>query len=342
MKLIKFKFLFISIYIYIIYLFSGLLLLTPVSLLNIYYSDYGFGIKNIFYITVSFILKNIMGTEVFVNSTNLANDLIKEKRQIVVIQNHFSEIDYLFVSYFLTNFKNFYQVFRYKMIFVAKKLVGNIFIGVGLLSLLSKDLYIKRDIEYDYEKICSDNNANLLYIFPEGTCFNSFTKKISDKYTKKNNLIKYKYHLYPRMTGIYSLMKSHEKYKVVYDFSVIYDTIPKRDLYSVHKFHHFFTNTEFPSRVFINIRKYNLDINNGFEEKMQEIFTSKDKFIKNFDINKNKFEKISINNDLGICCFIITNITTILSIFLYYKYNFIRTLYVFYILFYFIYYNYLQ
>lgn len=338
--MIKIKFLLLSLYIYINYLMSALVLMTPVSFLNLYTQNFGFGIKNIYFISIAFMLKYIIGTEVFVNSNNLANSLIKEDRQVIVIQNHFSEIDYFFISYFLTNFKNFYHLFKFKTIFVAKKLVGNILLGVGMFSLLSKDLYLKRDIKCDYEKICSNNDANLLYIFPEGTCFNFMTKKISDKYTKKNNLTRFKYHLYPRTTGIYNLMKSHPKYSVIYDFTVLYDTINKDNLFKVHKFHHFLYNCEFPSRIFINIRKYKLDIHDGFKNKLEDIFESKDSFIKNFDINKNKFEKINFHYEMGLTCFIISNLITIISIYLYYNYNFIRTLFFFQILSYLIFYNY--
>ncbi len=337
--MIKIKFLLLFLYIYINYLMSALILMTPVSFLNLYSQNYGFGIKNIYFISIAFVLKYIMGTEVFVNSNKLVNSLIKEDRQVIVIQNHFSEIDYFFISYFLTNFKNFYELFRFKTIFVAKKLVGNILIGVGMFSLLSKDLYLKRDIKCDYKNICSNNDANLLYIFPEGTCFNFITKKISDKYTKKNNLTKFKYHLYPRTTGIYNLMKSHPKYNIVYDFTVMYDTITKDELYNVHKFHHFLYKYEFPSRIFINIRKYNLNINDEFENKIEDIFESKDNFIKNFDINKNKFDKINFHYEMGLTCFIMSNLITIISIYLYYKYDFIRTLFFFEFISYLIYYN---
>ena len=328
--MIKTKFLFLILYIYFIYLMSSLLLMTPLSILNLYNRNIGFGFKNIYFISVAFILKYIFDTEVFTNSSKLANNLIMEKnRQVIVIQNHFSEIDYLFISYFFTNFKNFYQIFRYKMIFVAKKLVGNILLGVGMFSLLSRDLYLKRDISYDYDKISSNNDANLLYIFPEGTCFNFITKKISDKFTKKNNLTKFKYHLYPRTTGIYNIAKNHPNYKVIYDFTVVYDSIKKNDLYDPHTFNQYFYKYDFPSRIFINIRKYNLDISNQFDKKIEDIFTSKDEFVRNFDVNKNKFEKISTNYELSALCFGFTNIITLISIYLYINYNFIRILYLF-------------
>ncbi len=324
------------------YLMSSLMLFTPITLLNIYNQNIGFAIKNMFYISVSFCLKYFLNTEVFINSNRAALDLINENRQVIIIQNHFSEIDYMFVSYFLTNFKNFYQVFRYKMIFVAKKLVGNIFIGLGIFSLLSKDLYLNRDIKSDYTKISSNNNANLLYIFPEGTCFNSFTKKISDKFTKKNKLIKFKYHLYPRTTGIHTIMKSNPKYNIVYDFTVMFDTVDKKDLYQIHKFHDFVFKYDFPSRVFININKYNLNLGDHFNQRLEHIYYKKDNFIKKFDVNQNKFKKINYHFEMGLTCFIFSNFITIISLFLYFKYDFFRTLYFFEILLYLIYFNFLQ
>lgn len=321
---------------------SSLILFTPVTLLNFYNQNIGFAIKNMFYVSLSFCLKYFLKTEVFINSNKAAIDLINEDRQVIVIQNHFSEIDYMFVSYFLTNFKNFFQVFRYKMIFVAKKLVGNIFIGVGIFSLLSKDIYLHRDINSDYEKITSNNNADLLYIFPEGTCFNYFTKKISDKFTKKNNLVKFKYHLYPRITGIHTIMKSHPNYNIVYDFTVMFDTVNKKDLFDIHKYYDFVFKYDFPSRVFININKYKINLDNNFDQRLEHIYSKKDNFIKNFDVNQNKFKKIKFHFEMSFTCFIFSNLITFISLFLYWKYDFVRTLYFFEILLYLIYFNFLQ
>ncbi len=333
-NMIKYKFLFVSLYIYLIYLLSGLLLLTPITIINFYDKKYGFAIKNIYYISMGWIIKNILGTEIFVNSNELVQNLVKEKDQIIVTQNHFSEIDYMFLSYFITNLNSIANLINYKMIFVAKKFVGIAFLGVGLISLLSKDLYLNRDIQIDHNNLKYNNDANILYIFPEGTCFNSYTKKISDQYVKSNNLIKFNYLLYPRLTGMFTLLKTHKKYKNVYDLTVMFDSIPKDKLLIPHKFYHFFYQHDFPSRVFINIQKYKLATDLNFEPKIKEIFKNKDKFIQDFDLINNKFEKINYNQNLAITSFIISNITMGISLYLYYNYNFIKTLYFFQAVFY--------
>jgi hypothetical protein len=211
--------------------------------------------------------------------------------------------------------------------FVAKKLVGYVFTGIGLFSLFSKDLYLNRDINYDYLTIKSHNNSNLLYIFPEGTCFNNFTKKKSNEFIENNNLIKYKYHLYPRLTGLFTLLKNHHKYKIIYDLTVMYDTIPKNDLGKVYKFYHFFYKYNFPTRVFINIKKYDIDNITNFDKKIEYIFNKKDLFIKKFDINHNQFYLLNYNFFIGFNCFMISLFIFIYSLYLFFNYSFIKTLY---------------
>ncbi len=332
--MIKYKFLLVSLYIYFLYLSSGLLLLTPITIINLFDKKYGFAVKNIFYISTAWIIKNILGTEIFVNSNQLVKDMVNEDKQIIITQNHFSEIDYMFLSYFITNLNSISKIINYKMIFVAKKFVGYAFLGVGLISLLSKDLYLNRNIQIDHLNLKYNNDADILYIFPEGTCFNSYTKKISDKYTKANNLIKFNYLLYPRLTGIYTLLKTHKKYRTLYDLTVMFDTINKNNLIVPHKFYQFFYQYDFPSRVFVDVQKYKISTGLHFESKIEEIFKNKDKFIKDFDPVNNKFEKIIFNNHNAFISFFISNIIMICSLYLYFNYNFIKTLYLLQIIFY--------
>ena len=89
--------------------------------------------------------------------------------------------------------------------------------GNGIFGLFSKDIYLNRNIELDKKNLKNNNNANLVYIFPEGTVFNKDTKIKSDIYCKNNNLPIYKYHLYPRITGIETIYKYHPYYQKIYD-----------------------------------------------------------------------------------------------------------------------------
>jgi len=325
--MINIKFTIIALYIYFSYLLTGLLFLCPITLINIFNKNVGFFIKNVYAMSIGFILKYILKVELYVNNNKIANELINNDEQIILIQNHFSEIDFLCLSYFMLNIK---RSFNFKLISVLKKNVGLLLIGFGLISTLSKDLYISRDINNDKKLLKKNNNSNILYIFPEGTCYNKKTKEISDKYVKKNNLIKYKYLLYPRVTGLMTIINSHKNYKKIFDFTVLYDTILKKDLLENHKFIYFFYKYKFPTKIFININKYNIDNdlnNNKLKDLLEDIFYDKDKFIKKFDINNNNFIKFNSIYYKGCLSFISTLLISFISIYLFIVFDFIKSLY---------------
>ncbi len=336
---IKYHFLIFALYIYFLYLFSGLFLLIPISLSNFYDKRYGFFIKNIFYINIAFCLKYIYGTEIYINSNTILNELINEKDQIIVTQNHFSEIDYLFLSYIFTNLNSITKIFNFKYIYMAKKFVGSAFIGAGLFSFFTRDIYLVRDISRDHDNLVSNNNADILYMFPEGTCFNYNTKKISDEFIKKNNLMYLKYHLYPRLTGLFTLLKTHRAYKKIYDLTLTYDTIPKDKLGSIYKFHNFFTDCEFPTKIYMKIKKYNIKTNILFSNKIDLIYKNKDKFIESFDQNQNFFKKINFNLYVGFGSFIFSNIIGLFSLYLFFSFSFIKLIFVLQIVLYLAYFN---
>ncbi len=328
-----------AIYIYFLSIFSGLFLFVPVVFLKIYNENLGNFFKNIFYINSSFIIKNFLNTEVFVNSNKLVKQLVNEQKQILLTQNHFTEIDYFFMSWFLTNLDSLRNIFYYNFINVAKKFVGNVFIGIGFLSLISKDIYLCRDIKKDYKVLSKNNDCNLIYIFPEGTCFNKFTRKKSDMFVKENNLVKYKYHLYPRITGLYTIVKNHKKFRTIYDLTVVYDSIDKKNIGEVYRFFDFFTKYDFPNRVYINIQNYQLDNSADLQSIVEYIYMKKDTFIHKFKPDQNQFEKMSYNKNVALVCFIFINILSYFSFKLFIQYDFVRSLYCIQILAYLIYFN---
>lgn len=338
----KVIFFFISLYILFSSLFNGLLLITPVMITNIYYKNFGCAFKNIMYINIAFIIKYFLGTEMYVNSNKYVQAMFNEKNQIFLIQNHFTEIDYLFQTYFLTNLNSALKILNYKFICVAKKFVGNIFIGVGIHSLFSNDLYLTRDINIDAKNILKKHNdCDMIYMFPEGTCYNEFTKKISDEYTKNNKLFKFQYHLYPRLTGMFLLIKKNRDLRKIYDLTMIYDTIPKEKYGQVYRLYDFFYKYDFPNKIFVNIENYPIDSTIFFQEKIEFIYMNKDNFINNFNPNQNKFEKFNFNNNIALGSFIIYNLILLLSLRLFIKYELIRTFYFFQIIIYLFYFNFL-
>ena len=67
--MLKLPFIIFVIHFYFNYLFSGLLLLIPVTIFNKFYNkNIGFYFKNIYAINTSFIITNFLQLQVFVNS----------------------------------------------------------------------------------------------------------------------------------------------------------------------------------------------------------------------------------------------------------------------------------
>jgi hypothetical protein len=266
----------------------------------------------------------MLNIKLYVNSNKLAYELVNNDEQVILIQNHISEIDFLCLSLFMLNIKN---LFNFKLISVIKKNIGLFMLGFGLMSALSRDLYLDRNINLDKQILKKNNNSNLLYMFPEGTCYNEKTKRISNEYVKKNNLIKYKYLLYPRITGINTIINSHKKYTKLYDFTVFYDTIKKTEYLNTHKFYEFFNKYKLPTKIFINIKKYNIIENINTQHLLENIFIHKDKFIQEFDIKYNNFNKFNSILYKGCISFISTIIISIISLYLLFKFSFFKCLY---------------
>lgn len=332
-------FLFIVLYIYIFSLFNALLLMGPVLILNKFNKDTGFIFKNILYLSISFVLKHFLKIDVYVNSNKLVKQMFDEKKQIFLIQNHFTEIDYLFQIYLFGNMKNMYRAISYKFANVAKKFVGNAFLGIGIHSMLSNDLYLARDINVDNKIISQKYDYDMIYMFPEGTCFNYDTRLKSNNYVKQNNLIKFKYHLYPRLTGLLLLLKKNKNLRTIYDLTVVYDTIPKKIFGEKFKLQDFFYKYEYPSRVYINIQNYTITEISTLQQQIEYIYTNKDNFIKTFNPNQNQFEIVKFNNLLTLSCFSIFNILAFVSFYFWINYKLISKLYWIEIIFYLIYFN---
>ena len=335
----KIIFLIIILYIYIFSLLNSLLLMTPILIVNKYNKNLGFCFKNILYLSISFILNKFLNIEVYVNSNNLVKQMLNEPEQIFLIQNHFSEIDYFFQIYLLGNARNFYRAINYKFINIAKKFVGNIFLGIGICSMLSNDIYLVRDINIDNKLIHKKYDCDMIYMFPEGTCFNNESRIKSNNYIKQNNLIKFKYLLYPRLTGMYLLLNKNKNLRTIYDLTVLYDTIPKKIFGIKFKFQEFFYKFDYPSKVYINVEKYLIDNSSFLKNQIEYIYSNKDYWIKNFNPNQNQFEKVIFNNKLTCFCFCIFNFIGILSFTLIKEYGFLKIIYLIEILFYLIYFN---
>lgn len=340
--MINFKFIILAIYLFILYLFNILLIFPLVSVLNLLCPKTGFMIKNLFTSSLSFVIKYFMKTNVYVNSNVLFNELSDNKNKIL-ISNHITEIDFLFKSFIINNFNNYYNN---TFITTSKKIVGYFLLGPSMISVLSKEIYLNRNICKDNEILSSNNLATLLLLYPEGTCFTREKKINSDIYVNKNNLHLFKYHIYPRITGLKTIIYNND-YNFIYDITIIYDTIPKEKYGDKFTFYKFLYNKIFPHKVFMHIKKYEIDNNklatddNYIENLLVKIYKNKDKIILSFDIENNKFENIKYNLYAGLFNTILFITLSMSSIYLFYKFTFVKIFYIMQIIAYLLYFRFM-
>ena len=298
-------------------------------------------IKNIIISSISYIAKQLLFQNIYVNSNKVINfdNINIDGNKNLIISNHPMELDFLLGCVFFNN-TNLFN----KNICIAKKMVGYQIPILGFFGLLSDDIFLKRNIDTDINKLKKEIDFNLLLIYPEGTCFSKQRKLISDNYCMINNLPKFKYHLYPRITGIDLILSNNSDIKNIYDLTIIYDEIKKNNYKSHYNtINYLLSKLKIPNKIFIQISKYNINKykciikKKSNAELIENIFSNKDKWIDNFDLICNNYINIKYNQNKGLNCFLFVNLICISSIYLYYKFHFIRYLYVIQLIFYFSY-----
>lgn len=331
----NYKFIILIIYLLIPYLLVSLLIFGPIAVLNLINKKYGFRIKNMYMSSLSFFVKYYMGIEIFTNSNSILKEIIDDNNlsKNILISNHPTEIDFLIFPFIINNIYNFYE---FKYISMAKKTIGYVLSGLSMASILSKDLLLDRDINHDIVRLKSDNNCNLLFLYPEGTCFSSLYKKKSDIYTRKNKLPNYNYHLYPRITGLEIILKNH-KFNNIYDMTIVYDSIPKEWYGTSFNLLDFINKYRFPTRIYIKFDKYILHRSENIKNLLELVYRNKDNFISSFNPNSNKFKAMTYNYLNGLISFICVSLLFILSLYLFLYYSSVRIFYSSEIIIYYIY-----
>ena len=329
----------IIVLIYILFYINFFLSISFIPSLIVYFMNpskskkYFIFIKNILISSISFISKILLFPNIYVNSNNIINYDNDENKNLF-ISNHPSELDFLLGSIFFSNTNLFT-----KNIGIAKKMVGYQIPTLGFYGMLSNDIFLQRNIEVDKNKLNKNIDFNYLLIYPEGTCFNKHRKLISDNYCDKNNLCKFKYHLYPRTTGVELIINNNKTINNIYDFTIIYDGIIK-DKYDLHHntINYLFGKLKIPDKIFIQVKKYEINTTKKFNKKtIENIYSSKDNFIDKFDPIHNNFIPIKYKYLKGFGCFIFINLICIFSIYLFTEFNFVRYLYLFQLITYYFY-----
>jgi len=320
------NFIIVLLYLLIYLKFGILLLFIPFSVIFFFFPaniKFIFAIKNIVASSLSFIIKSFMGINVNVNSLKLFNELTSNsKGKNIIISNHLTELDPTLITLIFNDIDYFYSKINY----LSKKLIGFLVPSVGILGIYTGDIYLDRQINLDKNKLSIKVNSNYLMLYPEGTCFTKEKKFKSDEYCKKNKLPIFKYHLYPRVSGLKLILENNTDVHWIYDLTFVYDTISKKKYGPCYEFLSFISKYKFPKKIFIKIKKYRINKNDNINKKIENIYIEKDEFINNFDINNNDFIPIKYDHYKGLIKFIIISIFSLSSIYLFYKYKFYKYL----------------
>lgn len=312
----------VLLYTYFTPLFIGLLLTIPMYISSIFCNNYiACKIKNIFYTSIGFILHYFFQSEFYTNDNSIIKKMFNEKKQIIVIQNHLSEIDTMYYHSLFDN--NIYDY--YNSISLMKKQIAYQAIGIGIINFFGGDIFLSRNIVRDSFNINNISKSNnVIYFFPEGTTFCTETKNKSNAFCKLQKLPIYKYVLYPRITGLEMIIKNNN-INQIYDLTCIFDNMSIKK-YGENFSLGYFLNNRFPKKILINIKKFNINSKN-INKQAEDIFKYKNNLIENFNGDFNKYQKIKYNYTEGIYSFIIQLLLSSLSIYLYSQFIFIRYLY---------------
>lgn len=300
-------------YLAIILNFGTGLLFIPMILIHSYFPSYvniKYLIKNIAISSICYIFLTFSNTSIYVNSSKLFEQMIKTNSNFnpdekkIITSNHLTEIDFL-VGMCLFGCSDFFS----RISVVAKKSLGYILSSLSMIGILTGDIYLNRNIELDKLKLSSQMNFTNLLMFPEGTCFTKEKKLLSDNYCDSYNLIKFKYNLYPRTTGLKHILANNPDIKYLYDLTIIYDTIPPNKYGPTYSMWEMIFKYKFPKKIFVNITKYKIDSNVDLNKQFESMYYAKDKLIENFNSELNNFTKIKFNysyglTSLGFVCFI--------------------------------------
>ena len=124
-----------------------------------------------------------------------------------------------------------------------------------------------------------------LFVFPEGTNLCRSSIRNSDKFAEKNNLVKYKYCLHPRVTGFTYIVQKlrHDILDTVHDVTIGYPVNLCYGEIDVLK-------GKFPKEVHVHIKRYHMKQIPSDSEKVnewcQDKFKEKEKRLEKFYENK--------------------------------------------------------
>ncbi|CAF1558421.1 unnamed protein product [Adineta steineri] len=237
---------------------------------------------------VTCLLEDLLGIKIIVTG----DDLTKDKKRSLIILNHRTRLDWMFIWMLHSRFKILEQL---KIVLKAElKRIP----GPGWAMQHAAYLFLERVWEKDqttiqnisgYYKSCQQPLS--LLIFPEGTNLTSLSQKKSNDYASKQTSYNqaYNYCLHPRLTGFKYLLKTMREADIldtVDDITIGYEgNIPEAEIDLL--------KGSIPKTVHFHVKRYNIkdlpETDEEIGEWLQVCWEQKENRLKEFYTN-NQFD----------------------------------------------------
>jgi len=251
------------------------LFILPFILPTMIFTNY-FLIKyvNSYFIGLSGIIKYFYNLSLYVKNKKYLSELFtSDKSKSIIIQNHLSQFDFIFISSLLAENTFLIPNIHIKiLIFISLYIASP---GFGIMCYLMDCIMISYNKIKNFKSIekCKINMNNWLWFYPEGCIYSSTVKEKADKYCDDNKLDKMNNCIYPRF-GAATILQKNNKVDTIYTVATQYDTIKPTGYY------HSLVNCDLPNNVYFQFDKHNIDDNN-IANKIVSIFHNFDNILEN-------------------------------------------------------------
>lgn len=266
------------VYITFVSLVNNLFIL-PFIIPSLLYTNY-FLIKyvNTYLIGLSGLLKYFYNISIYVKNKNIITDLFNSnKSKTIIIQNHLSQFDFMFISSLLAENNSYIPNIHMKLLIFISLYIASP--GFGMVCYLIDCIMISYNKVKNIKSIekCKINNNNWLLFYPEGCVYCTTAKEKADKYCDDNKLNRMKNCIYPRF-GAAEILQKNNKVDTIYSVTTQYDTIKPSGYY------HSFINCNLPNNIYFNFDKHNIN-DNEISDKIVSIFRNIDNTLENNNID---------------------------------------------------------
>jgi len=256
---------------------------------------------NNLYNNLYLVYKNGFDSKIYLNGNMLTSNKID-----IFICNHINYLDFL-IPYSILDKSNKNTIFLYSKYMDNLLFMGNLF-------KYSNNISLKKNINEDRHNILKNvknlSNNHIIFLYPEGTRLSKKKLLDSKKYSKDNDLHSYDNLLYPKIKGLYTIIKilnKANKLGNIIDCTIKIDGLNINDNGIKHLI------KKDLGKTYVIIKNYKaryFEDYKIFKKWFIQIWDKKEEFL----INYKRYKYIEFNYELKISNIILTNL--ILTIFL--------------------------